>query len=261
MRIVAAFLGWLRRMLDRRRARALLAKGLPRGLGAPALRPALRAPIDSAPGEYATLLLGADVIRGVAPRRLFRLAALPRQSFGLGALRLDAFRLDADLRLANEEGIPLERNEVDHRWVLASFRRQYLDLPWMAQQRIWGLSPLSAEWFWMWWEESMQAAAGAVEPVEFRVDEQLWWEMERVKEQMLIRRDVVKDENPPRESDFFYSEIGLPIRAHQPPEPARLVPPKEWVAPVEYCSVPELGPCYAEAYLQWRTLIDALGEQ
>src|SRR2546430_5876469 len=104
MRLFAALLSWVRRFAARRRARSLLAQGLPRGLTGPLLRPALRSPAQSAAGEYSTLPLGAEIVRGSAPRRLLRLAALPPPLPEFSVVRPDRFRLDGDLRL------PLERD-------------------------------------------------------------------------------------------------------------------------------------------------------
>src|SRR3989442_188553 len=104
MRLFSAFLSWLRRLAGRRRARALLAQRLPRGMATTALRLALRAPIDPAPGEYMTLVLGAQIVRGAAPRRLLRLAALPPALPEFSAVRPDRFRLDGELRLPPERG-------------------------------------------------------------------------------------------------------------------------------------------------------------
>src|SRR5437016_14588522 len=98
MRLFAALLSWVRRFAARRRARSLLAQGLPRGPTGPLLRPALRSPAQSAGGEYGTLLLGAQIVRGSAPRRLFRLAALPRALPEFSVVRAGRCRLDADLR-------------------------------------------------------------------------------------------------------------------------------------------------------------------
>ena len=102
MRLVTALLTWIRAFLGRRRARALLTQRLPRGLAAPGLRPALRAPAEPVPGEYATVLVGAQVVRGTPPHRLLRLAALPVAPPELSAVRPDRLRLDGQLRVPAE---------------------------------------------------------------------------------------------------------------------------------------------------------------
>src|SRR5216683_2470717 len=104
MRLVTALLDWIRAFLGRLRARALLKQRLPRGPTAPALRTALRTPADPAPGEYETVLLGAQIVRGAGPRRLLRLAALPPLLPEFSGVRPDRFRLDGDLRLPHERG-------------------------------------------------------------------------------------------------------------------------------------------------------------
>ncbi len=312
MRILAALFSWLRRFVGRRRARALLAQRLPRGLTAPALRPALRAPIDPAPDEYGTLLLGAEVVRGAAPRRLLRLAALPPAQPGSSALRPDRFRLDGDMRLpperdaartvadlpppapprrptrprtplprapisrvdprafrldpraltlANEDGIPLEPVRLEQTWLRPSFRRELVDPPWMASQRVWGLAPLQAEWFASWWAEHRSRRAGAGEPRVRQPPGRLAELLEQVKEQMLIRSDVAKDEQPPEAARFAAKKAQPPIAAHAPPEVAQLIPPKAWLGgPLPWPPLPLTTRHSDEAYFQWRTLMDALGE-
>ena len=80
LRPFRALFGAVRRFFSHRAARRLLALQLPRGLllAAPQqpFRTALRVPIalDAPPGEYWTLPLGAQAIRGVRPARLLRLA-------------------------------------------------------------------------------------------------------------------------------------------------------------------------------------------
>ncbi len=268
MRLLAALLSWVRRFAGRRRARALLAQGLPRGLTAPALRLALRAP-DPAADEYGTLLLGAQVVRGAAPRRLLRLAALPRALPEFSVVRPDRFRLDGDLRLpperdaartaadlpppapprdpprprtplarapisrvdprafrldardfalANEEGIPLEPASVEHVWLHPALRRAVVDPRRMASRHPFGVAPLAAEWFASWWTEHKSARRGAGEPRNRHPPAQLAEWMEEVKEQMLIRRDVAKDEDPPARASFKPNEAPRPIAAHAAPE-------------------------------------------
>jgi len=310
MPLLTALFAWIRAFLGRRRARALLEQGLPRGLTGPKLRPALRAPAEPVPGEYGTVLLGAEIVRGASPRRLLRLAALPLPPRELSAvlpdrLRLDeelrvpaerepargafdllaperrpprprtplprapisrvdprAFRLDArELTLANEDGIPVGSPGVEHVWLHPVLRRALLEPRRMALPRIWGLGPLAPEWFASWWAEHKSARSGAVAPKVRRPPAQLAAWMEEVKEQMLIRRDVVKDEAPPTPSRYERKEGPGAIRAHEAPRISQLVPEKTWVeGSLPRLDAPAASLQSSDVYFEWRTLIDALAD-
>lgn len=306
-RIFRALAARVARFFSRRAAQSLLAQGLPRGLPA-AARPfplALRAPraLEAFGQEYFTLPLGAEAIRGRAPARLFRLAALPPAPQRLVAVRkltlpvevdplrtaADAsprprepgvrprmplprapllrfrpanFRLDPGTGLSANEGIlPLEARATTYRWVLPAFRREKLDLPWMAGERIAFLGPLQSEWFARWWDAAQARKPGAKEPYPYVLSEELDFALESVKEQMLIRRDVKKDENPPEEQQFYFVEVGHPIAALDTPPLPELLPRKEWVGRPAMVPPPPLHRAAHEAYLQWRTLVDALEER
>jgi len=311
MRLVTALLSWIRAFLGRRRARALLEQRLPRGLAGADLRPALRAPAEPIPGEYATVLVGAEIVRGGSPRRLLRLAALPLAPRELSAvlpdrLRLDeelrvpaereparsagdrptapdrrpprprtplarapisrldprAFRLDArDLTLANEDGIPLGSPGVDHLWLHPVLRRTLLQPRRMASRWIWGLGPLAPEWFATWWAEHKSARSGASAPKVRRLPAELAAWMEEVKEQMLIRRDVVKDEAPPTPSRYERKEGRRAIGAHEAPRISQLVPEKTWVGePLPRLEAAAASLQSSDVYFEWRTLMDALAD-
>jgi len=312
MRVVAALLDWIRRYLDRRRARSLLRQGLPRGVAAAVLRPALRSPIDAAPSEYSTAPLGAEVVRGAAPRRLLRLAALPAPVPELSAVKPDRLRLDEALRVAPERdaaptatdapppapvrapprprtplprapisrvdprAFRLDREElsfgseepiaasapgVEHVWLHPVLRRAVVEPRRIASRPPFGTSPLAAEWFALWWAQHKSKRHGAGEPRTRRTPQALVQWMEEVKEQMLIRRDVVKDEAPPPKPRLKKNEAPRPIAAHAPPEVAALVPPKTWVGgrlPWPEPPAPSLQS--ADAYYEWRTFIDGLAD-
>ena len=263
MRFFAAFARLVRNLRDRIRARLLLAQRLPKGLAAAQLRPALRVPRDySFRNEFTTVQVGFDVVRGTPPRRLLRLAALPQRA---PVSRIDprAFRLDArELTWANEDGIPPRLLLFDQTWLRPSFRRDVVDLPWMASERIWGLAPLQPEWFATWWWQKKARDDLAASPREFQIPPDIPELMERVKEQMLIRRDVAKDEQPPEPAQFEASQREPPISSHTPPDVPALVPPKEWPAgqvPSPQAAMP--GSATDDAYLRWRILMDALATE
>ena len=348
MRVFRSLLAAIRRFFSRRAARRLIAEHLPRGLLPAPFRLALRIPRaldDAPPGEFWTLPLGSQAIRGTKPSRLFRLAALPRppqkldvvreppdrllsppvrlpkrleippplESLveDLGAAQPSRFRLDADLRLptevdplqlpvdraptrtrrvrprtplprapvnfrlrprnfrldkaslkpANEGIVPLETRDTTYRWVRPAFRRRWLELPWMAQERISFLGPLQYEWFLIWWDAFQARRPGAKDPYDYDLAPELELALEAVKEQMLIRRDVKKDENPPEGHEFYFIEVGHPISAHEHQPPAALVPKKEWIGAAKPLPPPTVPRMAREAYLQWRTLVDALEER
>ena len=312
MRLLATLVAWVRRLVSRRRARALLAQHLPRGVTEATLRPVLRAPADAAPGEYATLPLGAEVVRGAAPRRLLRLAALPAPAAEFSAVHPDRLRLDGDLRLPperdaartagdlppptparaalhpreplaraplsrvdprafrldardftvpTEDGLPARRAAVEHVWLHPALRRAVVEPRWMASRRTLGTAPFPAEWFASWWSEHKSARGGAGKPKVRHPPARIAEWMEEVKEQMLIRRDVIKDEAPPRPARYKPNEAPRPIAAHSPPQIAGLIPAKTWTGgPLPWPDPPPASLQSTEAYFEWRTLIDALGD-
>lgn len=265
MNPLRALLAALQKSWSRRAARRLLGQHLPTGISEPHLPLAVRVPhaLDDAPeGEFWTLPLGAQAIRGRRPSLLLRLRALPPAPRRLEVLRPSLLRLDAETaRPANEGIVPLERRDTTYRWVRPAFRREKLDLPWMAQERIKFLGPMHAEWFQMWWDEAQARRPGGNEPRAYDLPYELELALEQVKEQMLIRRDVKKDESPPEAQEFYFVELGQPIAALDTPPLTELVPPKQWVQPAEMLPPLPFGRAARDAYLRWRTLVDALEER
>ena len=339
------------RFFSRRAARRLAAEAPPRGLlpaPAPLLQTSLREPPtdEAPPGEYWTLPLFADAIRGRPPRPLFRLSALPPPPVRLdvlrekpapflpprprlppllalvpplrtrvrdcGVVRPAVFHLDEDLRLPVERDplriapdapallperrvrprAPLARapiSRVDPRafrvdpqtlrgpneavidlrpryerfwWVSAKLRREKVDPAWMSQERIHFLAPLQYEWFSLWWNQRQGHEPGARETVPYDLPRELQWALDEVKEQMLIRRDVAKDEQPPELQEFFYKELGVAVSAHEPVTGlSELTPEPAWVEQARPLEGPPLDRAAREAYLQWRTLMDGLAER
>jgi hypothetical protein len=255
---------WIGRWFGRWRARRLLASGLPRGLDVPRLHAAIRLPREVDADAFTTVQLGAQVVRGEPPRTLLRLPALPPPPPDLGKARPDRFRLDEDLRLPPERDAALDRRAVDHRWLNPALKREKVDLPWMAQNRLDGLAPRPVEWFVLWWEGTARRRAGAQEAKPWPVPDELYWLMQRVKEQMLIRRDVVKDEQAPSAAELSAEVIGHPLVAWEAPPLTDLVPAKEWVEvadPRALAGAPQFEQAPRDAHLRWRTVVDSLVER
>lgn len=255
--MLRSLLAAVRRFFSRRRARRLLAQHLPRGLSEP--RVALPTPPpEPPPGEYWTLPLV-----GQKPSRLLRLAALPPPPAHLEVVQPRNFRLDPRTQAPANEGIVPEIGDPSYRWISPAFRRRYLELPWMARDRVHFLGPMHAEWFLMWWDQTVVETLGPGEPEPWERPEEVDWAMDVCKEQMLIRRDVVKDEEAPPEQEMAAQEIEHPLVAWDPVPLPELVPEKEWVEiadPQALAPAPPLQRRSREAYLQWRTLMDALEE-
>jgi hypothetical protein len=212
------------------------------------------------PSEIDPLRLPSDAPPPVRERRFRPRTPLPRAP--VHRLRPRNFRLDARTgQPANQGILPLETRDTTGRWVLPAFRREKVDLPWMAQERISFLGPLQYEWFLMWWDAYQKRRPGGREPYDYVQPEELYFALEAVKEQMLIRRDVKKDESPPEKQEFGYIEFGLPIAALDTPPLNELVPPKPWVGRAAQLEPLPLDRAVREAYLQWRTLVDALEER
>ena len=237
-RILAAF----RRWLSRRAARRLLAQQPLRGLH--------------------VVLLAVPRLR--LPARLDLGSPLSSRVRDLGVADPRKFRVDpATLTSANEGILPLAPADPTYRWVRPAFRRRYLDLPWMARDRVRFLGPLQAEWFVMWWDQTVEAGMGPGEPTQWERPEEVDWALNVCKEQLLIRRDVSKDEQAPEEQEWGAPELGHPLVAWDPVPLPELVPPKEWVEianPRALVSRPKADRPTREAYLQWRTLMDSLGD-
>src|SRR5439155_17074896 len=111
--------------------------------------------------------------------------------------------------------VPLHPRDTSLRWVRPAFRSQYLDTPWMARQRIAFMSPSLTELFAAWWYEWIRYSPGGRPPGSYRNRRDIYFLMQRCKEQMLIRRDVAKDEHPPGVPQLIVREIGLQIASHK----------------------------------------------
>ena len=252
-----ALLAALRRFFSRLRARRLIARQLPRGLAG--VRLALRAPAgEPPPGEFWT-----PPLAGRPPARLLRLSALPPPPAHLQVVQPRNFRLDPRTHAPANESIVAAPGDPAYRWISPEFRRRHLDLPWMARERVRFLGPMHAEWFLMWWDQTVKESLGPGEPDAWERPNEVDWALDECKEQMLIRRDVVKDEQPPAEQEMSAPQMEHPLAAWDPVPLPKLVPQKEWVQTTDPRA---LAPSLSderqsrEAYLRWRTLMDALDE-
>jgi hypothetical protein len=255
--MLRALLAVLRRFFSRLQARRLIARQLPRGLAE--VRLALRAPAgEPPPGEFWTAPLA-----GRPPAPLLRLSALPPPPAQLEVVQPRNFRLDPRTHAPANESIVPEPGDPAYRWIAPEFRRRHLELPWMARDRLRFLGPMPAEWFLMWWDQTVEESLGPGEPDAWERPEEVDWALDECKEQMLIRRDVVKDEQPPAEQEMSAPQMEHPLVAWDPLPLPQLVPRKEWV---QIADARALAPSLSverqsrEAYLQWRTLMDALDE-
>jgi len=123
------------------------------------------------------------------------------------------------------------------------------------------LAPIMAEWFSMWWFQEFDCTLGAKDPRQQEQPKEIAWALEHVKEQMLIRRDVKKDDEPPSEQKLVAPELGNPIGI-APVTFSALVPKTEWIeTALPDMPPPTVPPVAREAYLQWRTLVDSLEER
>jgi hypothetical protein len=235
-RLVAA----VRRYLSRRAARRLLAQQPVRGLR--------------------VALLAVPRVR--LPARLELRPPLSSRVQDLGVADPRKFRLDPLTQAPANEGIlPQRSRDPSYRWVLPAFRSRYLDLPWMATDRIRFLGPMQAEWFAMWWERAVSERVGARDPVAWDQPHEVYWAMDICREQMLIRRDVPKDEQPPQEQEWSAPGMKHALAAWEQVPLPRMVPGKEWIEiadPRALVPAPAAERGSREAYLQWRTLLHAL---
>jgi len=197
-----------------------------------------------------------------APGRFLR----PRTPLARAPLsRLDgtAFRLDPRTGdLPNESIIEARPQPEFPSWYLPEYDRDFYRR-WTPFIRLWGLGPLQNEWFSYWWVEFREQKLGPFPPFPFREDREIkWLIILRCKEQMMIRRDVKKLEEPPELGSFGFWEFGVHILAHERQlKLAGLIEKPEWVevTRVEMDKHEALQP-WLDAYSDWRMLLQGLEE-
>jgi len=262
--VFRALLEALRRFFSRLRVRRLIARQLPRGLGEVRLVLPREAPAaEPPPGEFWT-----PPLAGRNPSRLLRLSEEEMRLARFADISLIPQGAMNSLNPMMKVGEQLRDTvpapgDPAYRWISPEFRRRHLDLPWMARERVRFLGPMHAEWFLMWWDQTVKESLGPGEPDAWERPDEVDWALDQCKEQMLIRRDVVKDEQPPAEQEMSAPQMEHPLVAWDPVPLPQLVPQKEWVLaadPRTLAPRPSHERQSREAYLQWRTLMDALEE-
>lgn len=213
----------------------------------------LRLPIEVDP-----LRVPFDAQPPVRPRRTPPRTPLARAP--LVRLRPRNFRLEpGSFAPANQAVLPLPRPDPALRWVSPALRREKVELPWMARHRIRFLGPLQTEWFAAWWEQSGSHAAGAKGPRPYDLPRELGWALEICKEQMLIRRDVKKDEAAPEPQKLAPVEVGP--ASVEPLSLSGLIPEKQWLEPPRTPGPLPWDRSVQEACLRRWTLMGALEER
>jgi len=212
------------------------------------------------PGEADPLRFYSDAppparVRRVRPRT--PLARAPLVKLRPRSLRLDPRTLES----ANESILPLEQRKLAWGWVRSDFRREIVDVQWMASERISFLAPRPVEWFTMWWFQHDEVRPGGREAVFYELPKELDWALEECKEQMLIRRDVKKDETELEPSRFKSEEVGVSMASVEQVPLSEIIPKKPWIQLAGMLAPLPFATNVRDVYLQWRTLIGALEER
>jgi hypothetical protein len=215
----------------------------------------LRLPAETEPLRISSDAKPLPKLRRVRPRT--PLARAPLERLRPRSLRLDPRTLSP----ANEGIVPLQQPELTWRWVRPDFRREIVDLQWMAQERIAFMGMQPVEWFTLWWFQTAHKSPGAREAILYELPRELEVALEAVKEQMLLRRDVKKDETQLEPGRFETEEVGISMGHVEQVPLTSLIPPKTWIeAGIDLPPLPFAARA-RDAYLQWRTLINALEER
>jgi hypothetical protein len=198
--------------------------------------------------------------RGPLPSRAARPFAL------LSQVSLRHFRLDPATASPANEGVVPPRPQPDAcSWLDPHFDAEVCKLRWMARSWVGWLSSTPLELFTWWWLRSRETRLGAGEPREIKQSEELWYALwHHLKEQMLIRRDVTRDQEGPGLSTFEIYQAQPHIKAHSSLKRLDgLIPAKSWIERLSVATEPlfEEGRPVFDAYVQWRTLVNGLEER
>ena len=141
-----------------------------------------------------------------------------------------AFRGDpVDGRLANEE-LVLPRPDVFGVWLLPTFYGEVVEVRHLETRFLWP-PPLDLEWYLHWLQERrVRRMPGGKEAAVGEPPEDIAWCLDVCKEQMLIRRDVPKDEQPPVEPPswtVYANNPGILVKPRI--DFSEFMKPKEWI--------------------------------
>ena len=184
----------------------------------------------------------------------------------LWRLQLRHFRLDpVSATPANEGVVDGYRPPPRAVFLLPAFDRELCQPRWMARSWISFLSARPVELFAWWWLKIRVEKAGAKGPIDLVQPEDISYALfHHNKEQMLIRRDVVRDQEGPGLSTYEIMEAKPQIQAHaRLTRLGELVPKKQWIERLSVATEPvfdQSRPAF-DAYVQWRTLLDGLEER
>lgn len=159
--------------------------------------------------------------------------------------RLDwrAFRADPQRgTMANEQILPGPRRPPDT-WILKPLHDAVVEVRYLEKRFFWP-PPTDLEWFVHWLNERAERRApGGKEPRERKQPHDIDWMIwEDNREQMLIRRDVPKDENPPVEPENWHVHARNPGIGGKPRiDFADYMKPTEWIE-VSIAALRELKP-------------------
>ena len=178
----------------------------------------------------------------------------------------------AHLRLDPATGAPANQGIIEGYvpppravFLLPAFDRELCQPRWMARTWILFLSARPVELFAWWWIKQRTEKAGAADPVDIVQPEEISYSLfHHNKEQMLIRRDVIRDQEGPGLSTFEIFDTKPQILAHARLKRLdQLIPKKQWVEIQSIATGPvfdESRPAF-DAYVQWRTLVNGLEER
>ena len=217
------------------------------------------------PSEREPLHLSSERPGLPRPGRWLRARTPPPEAL-LSDLRFAHFRIDPATGAPANEGIvdgylPRPRPV----FLIPAFDRELCQPRWMARSWLMSLSALPVELFVWWWYQQRQGKGGASEPIEIVQPEQISYSLfHHNKEQMLIRRDVTRDQEGPGLSTYEIFDSKPQILAHERVKRlGELIPEKQWVEPLSVATEPaidESRPAF-DAYVQWRTLVNGLEER
>ena len=141
-----------------------------------------------------------------------------------------AFRADRRTgRLANE-GVIAPPADLFGGWLLPTLWAEIVEVRHLETRFLWP-PPTDVEWHLHWIQERRERTMpGGKEAIDLKQPEDIFWKMEECKEQMLIRRDVSKDEQPPEEPQNWAVHSDNPgIGVKKKTDLAQFFTEKQWI--------------------------------